>query len=129
MGEGRAATVLGVDRPVTIEHGSTRFGRELRDNRVKLAALLAIVEGVLVLVGAIDWWVVVLLAVGAVVLYVLWGRAARQDAVREATWIFAVSQLAVVLVPALVLVATAVAIVALVFLAVVALIMLLRDRR
>jgi hypothetical protein len=118
-----------VDPPLTIEHGSTRFGRELRDNRLKLAILLAVVEGVLVLVGAIDWWVVVLLAIGAVAFYVLRGRAARHDVVREGSWILAVSQLAVVLVPALVLVATAVAIVGLVFLAVIALIVLLRDRR
>jgi hypothetical protein len=118
-----------VDPPLTIEHGSTRFGRELRDNRLKLAILLAVVEGVLVLVGALDWWVVVLLAIGAVAFYVLRGRAARHDVVREGSWILAVSQLAVVLVPALVLVATAVAVVGLVFLAVVALIVLLRDRR
>ena len=125
----RAGTVQTMDRPATIEHGSTRFGRELRDNRLRLAILLAIVEGVLVLVGAIDWWVVVLLAIGAVALYVLRGRTSRHDVLREGSWILAVSQLAVVLVPALVLVATAVAVVALVFLAVVALIVLLRDRR
>jgi hypothetical protein len=118
-----------VDRPLTIEHGSTRFGRELRQNRAKLAILLAIVEGILVLVGTIDWWVVVLLAIGSVAFYVLRGRASRHDTVREISWILAVSQLAVVLVPALVLVATAVAVVALVFLALLALIVLLRDRR
>jgi hypothetical protein len=118
-----------VDPPVTIEHGSTRFGRELRENRFKLAMVLAIVEGILVLVDAIDWWVVVLLAIAAVALYVTRGRSARLDTLREGSWIFAVSQLAVVLVPALVLVATALAIVLLVFLALVALVVLLRDRR
>jgi hypothetical protein len=118
-----------MDRPLTIEHGSTRLGRELRENRLRLALLVALVEGILVLVGAIDWWVVVLLAVGAVVLYVARGRAARRAELRELSWIFAVSQVAVVLVPALVLVATAFAIVALVLLAVVALVVLLRDRR
>ena len=116
-------------RPATIEHRSTRFGRELRANRLKLALVIALVEGVLVLVDAIDWWVVVVLAVVAVVLYVLRGRTARHDTVRQGSWIFAVSQLAVVLVPALVLVATAVAVVALVVLAVIALVVLLRDRR
>jgi hypothetical protein len=118
-----------MDRPATIEHGSTRFGRELRENRTRLAILLAIVEGVLVVVGAIDWWVVVVLAIAAVAFYVLRGRAARHNTVREVSWILAVSQLAVVLVPALVLVATALAIVALVFLALIALVVLLRDRR
>jgi hypothetical protein len=110
-----------VDRPLTIEHGSNRFGRALRENRLKLALVLAVAEGVLVLVGQIRWWVVVLLAIGAVALYVSRGRQARREEVREGTWILAVSQLAVVLVPALALVLTAFAIVALVI--------LLRDRR
>ena len=101
------------------------LGRALRDNRLRIALLVALVEGILVLVGSIDWWVVVLLAVGAVVLYVSWGRAAPRQEVREGSWIFAVSQLAVALVPALALVLTAFAVVALVILAVVALVLLL----
>ena len=118
-----------MDRPLTIEHGSTRFGRQLRENRLKAALVVAVVEGLLVLFDVIDWWVVVLLAILAVVLYVWRGRAARREELREASWIFAVSQVAVVLVPALVLVATALAVFALVLLAVVALVVLLRDRR
>lgn len=120
---------MGVERPLTIEHGSNRFGRALRENRLKLALLLAVVEGILVLVGEIDWWVVVLLAIGAVALYVTRGRTASREELREGSWIFAVSQLGVVLVPALVLVATALAIVMLVFLSLVALVVLLLDRR
>ena len=81
------------------------------------------------LVGSIDWWVVVLLALGAIALYVMAGRTASREELREGSWIFAVSQLAVVLVPALTLVLTAFAVVALVVLAVVALVVLLRDRR
>jgi hypothetical protein len=122
-------TVRAVDEPLTIEHGSTRWGRRLRENRLKIAVVVALVEGVLVLVGAIDWWVVVLLAIAAVALYVWRGRSAARQELRETSWILAVSQLAVVLVPALVLVATALAIFALVALAVVALVVLLRDRR
>ena len=118
-----------MERPLTIEHGSNRFGRALRENRLKLALVLALVEGVLVLVGEIDWWVVVLLAIGAVVLYVAWGRTATRAELRDGSWIVAVSQVAVVLVPALALVLTAFAIVALVLLALVALVVLLRDRR
>ena len=118
-----------MERPLTIEHGSNRFGRVLRENRVKLAILLAIVEGILVLVGEIDWWVVVLLAIGAVALYVTQGRTAGREELREGSWILAVSQLAVVLVPALALVLSALAVVALVVLALVALVVLLRDRR
>ena len=117
-----------MDRPLTIEHGTSRFGRGLRENRLRIALLIALVEGILVLVGAIDWWVVVLLALGALALYVTRGRTAERDDLRQASWILAVSQVAVVLVPALALVLTALAVVALVFFALIALVILLRDR-
>lgn len=118
-----------MDGPVTIEHGSNSIGRRLRDSRFRIAVVVALVEGILVLLGSIEWWVVLLLAVGAVALYVTRGRTAKREAVREASWIFAVSQVAVVLVPALALVLTALAVVLLVIVAVVALVVLLLDRR
>jgi hypothetical protein len=118
-----------VDPPLTIDHDSSRLGRQLRENRLRIALVLALVEGVLVLVGQIDWWVVVLLAIGAVALYATRGRTAKREDLRESSWILAVSQVAVVLVPVLALLLTAFAIVALVLLAVVALVILLRDRR
>jgi amino acid transporter len=118
-----------MDRPLTIEHGTDRLGRFLRENRLKIALLVALVEGVLVLVGEIDWWVVVLVAIAAVFLYISRGRKTRSQKLREVSWIVAVSQLAVVLVPALALVLTALAIFVLIVLAVVALVVLLRDRR
>lgn len=115
--------------PLTIEHGSTRLGRRLRGSRLQVALVVALVEGVLVLVGAIEWWVVALLAVGAVVLYVTRGRTAKREELRAGSWILAASQVVVVLVPVLALLLTALAIVALVLFAVVALVILLRDRR
>lgn len=118
----------GVDRPLTIEHGTTSRGRRLRENRLRIALLVALVEGVLVLVGELDWWIVLLLAAAAVALYVTRGRRASRPETRELSWIFAVSQVAVVLVPALALVLTAFAVVALVLIAVVALVVFLRDR-
>lgn len=118
-----------MDRPATIEHRSTRFGRRVGENRLRIALLVALVEGILVLVGSIDWWVVVLLAIAAVAFYAVLGRSARREEVREISWIFAVSQVAVVLVPVLALLLTAFAVVALVLIAVVALVVLLQDRR
>jgi hypothetical protein len=118
-----------MEPPLTIEHDGSRLGRRLRQKRLRIALLVALVEGVLVLVGSIDWWVVVLLALGAVAIYFARGRMARREVVREGSWIFAVSQVAVVLVPILALVLTAFAVVALVLLAVVALVVLLGDRR
>lgn len=113
--------------PLTIDHGTSGHGRMLRRNRLRIALLVALVEGILVLTGSIDWWVVALLALGSVVLYAAWGRGAR-DELRQLTWILAVSQVAVVLVPALALVVTALAIFALVAFALIALVVLLRDR-
>ncbi|HEX4929176.1 MAG TPA: hypothetical protein VFV62_00605 [Gaiellaceae bacterium] len=118
-----------MDRPLTIEPGSNRLGRALREKRLRIALLVALVEGVLVLVGEIPWWSVVLIAIVAVAIYVSAGRKAGREEVRELAWIFAVSQLAVVLVPALALLLTAFAVVALILVAVVALVVLLRDRR
>ena len=118
-----------MDGPVTIEHGATSVGRRLRDSRLRIALVLALAEGILVLLGSIDWWIVLLLAIGAVAIYVTRGRTAKRQDVREASWIFAVSQVAVVLVPALALVLTALAVVLLVIVAVVALVVLLLDRR
>jgi len=118
-----------MDRPATIEHRSSRFGRRLRENRLRIALLVALVEGILVLVGSIDWWIVVVLAVIAVSAYVWRGRDSGREEVREVSWIAAVSQLAVVLVPVLALILTAFAVVALVLIAVVALVVLLQDRR
>ena len=51
-----------------------------------------------------------LVAILAVVLYVWRGRAPRNQKLHELSWILAVSQLAVVLVPALALVLTALAV-------------------
>ena len=55
-----------------VEHGESRFGRRLRTTRFKVALALAALEGVLVLAGAIPWWLAVIFAVVAVGGYVWW---------------------------------------------------------
>jgi hypothetical protein len=112
-----------------IEHGQGRFGTLLHERRWHLVLGIVLTEGILVLFDAIPWWSVLLLAAGAFALYVGVGRGHGDVAVREGTWIAAVSQLVVVLVPVLALVLTALAIVALVLLAVGVLVLLLLDRR
>ena len=84
-----------------IEHGETRLARRVRQNRVKVALAIAALEGILVLAGAIPWWLVVLLALGALASYAAWGREHESADVRVVTWTAAVSQLIVVLVPLL----------------------------
>jgi len=57
-----------------IEHGSGKVSRWLRERRLRMAVWIALVEGVLVLVDAIDWWVVVALAVVGVALATIKAR-------------------------------------------------------
>ena len=86
------------DYLVIVEHGETPRARALRRNRWRLAILIAALEGILVLAGAIPWWVVVLAAVAAVAADAS-ARRMQWHTVRQATWIALVSQSIVVLVP------------------------------
>jgi len=114
---------------ILIEHGETRLARRLRSNRYKVALAIAALEGILVLVGAIPWWVVVLLALVSLAGYVAWGREHESADVRVVTWTAAVSQLVVVLVPVVAGLVVVLAAVVVVLLAAVALAALLLDRR
>ena len=114
---------------ILIEQGESRLARRVRHNRYKIALAIAAIEGVLVLVGAIPWWIVVLLAVVTLGGYVGWGRDHASADVRVVTWTAAVSQLLVVLVPVLAGAVVVLAAVAVVALAAVALAALLLDRR
>lgn len=118
-----------MERSTPIEHGRGRVGGLLHERRWQLVLGIVLVEGILVLFDAIPWWLVLVAAAAVLVLYVGGGRGHRNAALREASWIAAVSQLVVVLVPVLALVLTALAIVALVLVAVVVLVLLLLDRR
>ncbi len=116
------------DLPTIIEHGETRQLRLLRRRRLQIAVVVAAIEGILVLAGSIPWWAVVLAAAAALGLHV-WLRHAHGQTVRQLTWIAAVSQLVVVLVPVAAAILTALAIVLLVLFVALALGALLRDRR
>ena len=113
----------------TIERGHSRLGAMLRGNRFRLVLAIVVVEGLLVLFGAIPWWSVLVLAAAALATYVGVGRETRRQAIHEASWIAAVSQVAVVLVPAVALFVTTLLLVLIVVAAVGALVLLLRDRR
>jgi hypothetical protein len=82
-----------------IEHGSSRSGRWLRDRRLRIAFIIAAVEGLLYLVGALNWWFVVLFAIVALVVWAYVGRRSKSDTLRQGTWILALSQVTVLLVP------------------------------
>jgi hypothetical protein len=112
-----------------LEHRERRLTRRVRQNRFRIAVAIAAIEGILVLAGAMPWWVVVVLALGAVAAYVGWGREHESADVGVLTWTAAVSQLLVVLVPVLAGALVVLAAVVVVLLAAVALAALLLDRR
>jgi hypothetical protein len=114
---------------VLIEHGESPLVRRFRRNRVKAALVIAALEAVLVLAGAIPWWFVVLLALAALAVYAAWGREHRSPQVRVITWTAAVSQLLVVVVPLAAGALVVLAVVVVVLLAGLALAALLLDRR
>jgi hypothetical protein len=114
---------------LVVEHGSTRSGRWLRRHRLRVALWVAVLEGLLVLVGVIPRWPAVGVAVLLVAFYVLVGRKLTTDAARQLSWIGAVSQVLVALLPLLLALLTMIAIIALVVLAAIALALLFLDRR
>jgi hypothetical protein len=117
-----------VSWPAVIEHGESPRAAGWRRTRVRIALAIAALEGLAVVLGAIPWWAVVLLAAGAVALYLWVGRHHDRGEVRQATWIAAVSQLIVVLVPVGIVVATFLAIGVIVLVAIGLLVALLTDR-
>jgi len=112
-----------------IEAGSTRAGRWLRARRLRFTLWIAAFESLLYLFHALHWWAAVLLAALGLVFYWYVGRSHRSDVVGEASWIFAVSQLMVVVVPIVWGIAKTVAIAVFAILAIGALIMLFTERR
>jgi hypothetical protein len=114
---------------LALDHGKGRVARRLRATRSKVALAIAALEGILVLAGAIPWWLVVVLAIAAVVGYVAWGREHSSADVRVVSWTAAVSQLIVVLVPLLAAALFVIAVLAVVLVAGLLLLALLLDRR
>ena len=113
--------------PATVEHGETPRLRVLRRRRLQIALVVAAIEGILVLAGSIPWWTVLLAAAVALALHGLVRNASSRE-VGQLTWMLAVSQLVVVLVPVAAVVLTALAVVTFVLVAAAALVTLLRDR-
>jgi hypothetical protein len=117
-----------IEQPA-IEHGSTSSSRWLRRNRIRFALAIAIVEALLLIVGAIDKWAALLVAVLVVVGYFALGSRLRSPVARDVAWVAAASQAIVALVPFLVLLIGTLTLIAVALLAVVALVVLFTDRR
>ena len=112
---------------LVIEHGESSRGRRLRHNRLRLALVVAAIEGIVVLAGGVPWWVVVVLAAASVAIYV-YVRDRGPSQVVQLAWIAAFSQTVLVVVPIVAGLILILAILVIVMFAIVALIALARDR-
>jgi hypothetical protein len=111
-----------------IEHRESRQRRWLRERRLAIAVWIAVLEGILFLVGAIPRVLTLAVAVLVVVGYFWLGHRLRPLVVREVAWIAAVSQALVMLVPILAIVVGTLALIGVAILAVLALVLLLARR-
>jgi hypothetical protein len=117
-----------LDAPKPIEHGSTKGGRWLRARRFRIAAWIAVGEGLLVVLHVVPRWPAIFLAALVIALYAFVGRNVKNDTIRQVSWVAAASQALMILVPIFVALFATVAIVLLVVIAVVALLVLFTDR-
>jgi lysylphosphatidylglycerol synthetase-like protein (DUF2156 family) len=124
---------MATDQPLQptepIEHRTTRAGRWLRARRIRAALWIAVVEGILVAVlPNLTKWTIIALAIPLLALYLFWGRTARSDTARQATWIAGASQALAVVVTILAFLLSWLALVLAGIFAIVALLFLLSDR-
>ena len=113
-----------------IEHGTSRTGRWLRSRYIRISLWIAVVEIVLAaFLHDVSRWTIVVLAIVSTLLYFFVGRSIRADTPRQLLRIAAVSQcLALVGVVLFPMIGLFVLLLAAVF-AVLALILILGDRR
>jgi len=114
----------------TIEHGTSRLGRWLRERRLRFAFWIAFVEAILVAVfHQFGRWTVIGLAIVACALYFGAGRNSRSDGFRQTTWILAASQLLAVVAAIVAFIVIWGVIVAIIAFALVGLFIVFTDRR
>jgi hypothetical protein len=117
-----------LERGPVLEHGTSPTGRWLRVHRIRIAIWIAVVEGLLVLLGIVPKVPAIVVALVVVALYFWQGRHLKSDTPRHAFWIAGASQALVALVPVLAIVVGTLALILVAFIAVVALILLFTDR-
>ncbi len=111
-----------------VEHRESTTARWLRERRVRLSFLVALVESLLVIAGGLGWFWVLGAALVAVVAYFAIARRRGPGVVREVAWIAASSQLISALVPLLWELVKFLAVLVLAALALVLVALLLLDR-
>lgn len=112
----------------TIEHGSSHAALWLHERRIRTALWIAVIEALLVVLHVINRWASIGIAVAVIALYFFAGRHARSSTVREVSWIAAVSQAALILIPIVLAIVGTFALIVLGLVAVVALVALFAER-
>jgi hypothetical protein len=107
---------------------ASRANGFLGDRRLRIALWIAVVEGLLVVLSVIPWWAVLIVAVFAVAYWGLIGRNFKSPKIRQASWVFATSQVLVLLVPVLFFFFKAFAYIMVVILVLAALVFLFAER-
>jgi hypothetical protein len=97
-----------------LEHREGRSSRWLRDHRVRIAFVIALVETLLVIVNVIQWRWALLIAAAVFAFHFFAGRKARYSTVRQLSWTAAISQTLPVLVPFLLVVVGTILVIAIV---------------
>src|SRR5437588_6631160 len=111
-----------------IEHGTSSTALWLHERRVRTALWIAVIEALLVIVHVINRWASIGIAIAVIALYFFAGREARSPTLREVSWIAAVSQAVLILIPILVVIVGTFALIILGLVAVVALVALFAER-
>jgi hypothetical protein len=112
-----------------LEHRTSKPGRWLRENRLRIALLVAVVEGAAIAFGVLSGWIAIAIGLAVVGFYFFVGRRLLSNTFREASWTAALSQVLVMLVPLLLFVVGTLVILAVGIIAVLALVALFADRR
>ncbi len=87
-----------------LEHRESRPNRWLRENRLRIAFGIAIVETVLIVANVLQWRWALLLAGLVFAFHFFVGRKIRYESLRQVSWTAAISQTLPVLVPILLVV-------------------------
>jgi hypothetical protein len=118
-----------IEPNAVVEHKTSRSGRWLRARRIRIALWIAVGEGIIVaLAHDVSRWTVVAIAIPVLALYLVWGRTARSDTVRQISWIGGASQALAVVVVILAFILSWLALILAGIFAAVALLFLFGDR-
>lgn len=112
-----------------LEHRAGRTSRWLRENRIRIALSIAIVETILVVTSVLQWRWALLIAGAVFAFHFFVGRRARFASIRELSWTAAISQTVPVIIPFVVALVSALVAVAIVAAAIVVLALVFLGRR